>query len=137
MADKTICIVSEDPIVRDSLSKLVATAGLRAEALPSMEVWFETATPELPDCLVLDAGVGDLIEPERLAEFAWACARMPVLVLVHRGAVQTAVHALKHGAMDVLQKPLRVEILLECIKRAVVGEGDEGATRSPAARLRT
>ena len=126
MADKTVFIVSEDPTVRDSLSKLVATAGLRAEALPSMEVWFETAGPALPDCLVLDVSVGDLVEPERLAEFAWACARMPVLVLVHRGAVQTAVHALKHGAMDVLQKPLRVEILLERIKQAVAGEGDEG-----------
>ncbi len=128
MADKTVFIVSEDPTVRDSLSKLVAAAGLRVEALPSMEVWFETAAPELPDCLVLDASVGDLIEPERLAEFAWACAKMPVLVLVHRGAVQTAVHALKHGAMDVLQKPLRVEILLERIKRVIAVEGDKGAT---------
>ena len=129
MADKTVCIVSEDPTVRDSLSKLVAAAGLRVETLPSMEVWFETAAPELPDCLVLDASVGDLVEPERLAEFAWACAKMPVLVLVHRGAVQMAVYALKHGAVDVLQKPLRVEILLERIKQAVAGEGDEGATR--------
>jgi FixJ family two-component response regulator len=94
-----------------------------------MEMWFETTAPELPDCLVLDASVGDLVEPERLAEFAWACARIPVLVLVHRGAVQTAVQALKHGAMDVLQKPLRVEILLERIKQTVAGEGDEGATR--------
>lgn len=129
MADKTIFIVSEDPIVRDSLSKLVAAAGLRAEALPSMKVWFETAAPELPNCLVLDASVGDLVEPERLAEFAWACARMPVLVLVHRGAVQTAVYALKHGAMDVLQKPLRAEILLERIKQAVEKETDEGTIR--------
>ena len=128
MADKTVCIVSEDPTVRDSLSKLVAAAGLRVETLPSMEVWFETAAP-VPDCLVLDASVGDLVEPERLAAFAWACARMPVLVLVHRGAVQTAVQALKHGAMDVLQKPLRVEILLERIKQAVAEGGDEGATR--------
>ena len=128
MADKTVCIVSEDPTVRDSLSKLVAAAGLRVEALPSMEVWFETAALELPNCLVLDANVGDLVESERLAEFAWACAKMPVLVLVHRGAVQTAVHALKHGAMDVLQKPLRVEILLERIKRAIAVEGDKGAT---------
>ena len=129
MADKTVFIVSEDTTVRDSLSQLVAAAGLRVETLPSMEVWFETATSELPDCLVLDASVGDLVEPERLAEFAWACARMPVLVLVHRGAVQTAVCALKHGAVDVLQKPLRGEVLLKCIKRAVAEEGDEGATR--------
>jgi FixJ family two-component response regulator len=129
MADKTVFIVSEDSTVRDLLSKLVMAAGLRVETLPSMEMWFETAAPELPDCLVLDASVGDLVEPERLAEFAWACAKMPVLVLVHRGAVQTAVYALKHGAMDVLQKPLRVEILLERIKRMIAVEGDKGATR--------
>lgn len=128
MADKTVFIVSEDLAIRDLLSELVVAAGLRAEALPSMEMWFETTAPELPDCLVLDASVGDLVEPERLAEFAWACARIPVLVLVHRGAVRTAVQALKHGAMDVLQKPLRVEILLERIKQAVAGEGYEGAT---------
>ncbi len=133
MANKTVFIVSEDATIRDSLSKLVAAAGLRAEALPSMGVWFETAVSELPDCLVLDASVGELVDLERFAEFAWACARMPVLVLVHRGAVQTAVYALKYGAMDVLQKPLRGEILLKYIKRAVAEEEDAGATP----RLRT
>ena len=97
-------------------------------ALSSMEVWFETAAPELPDCLVLDASVGDLVEPERLAEFAWACARIPVLVLVHRGAVQTAVHALKHGAMDVLQNLSASKSYWNASNRRSRGE-DEGATR--------
>ncbi|MCP5158146.1 MAG: response regulator [Gammaproteobacteria bacterium] len=129
MADQTVFIVSEDSTVRDSLSDLVIAAGLRAERLPSMEAWFETAASELRGCLVLDASVGDLVEPERLAEFAWVCAKIPVLVLVHRGAVQTAVHALKHGAEDVLQKPLRAETLLERIKQAVAKKGNEGAMR--------
>ncbi|MCB1823091.1 MAG: response regulator [Candidatus Competibacteraceae bacterium] len=129
MADKTVFIISEDPVIRNLLSELVEAAGLRAETLPSMEVWFETAAPEFQGCLVLDTNDGDLVEPERLAEFVWACARIPVLVLVQRGAVQTAVHALKHGAMDVLQKPLQVEILLERIKQVVAGEGEKGATR--------
>ena len=55
MACKTVFIVSEDPAVRDSLSRLVASAGLHAMALPSMEAWFETAGPEPCGCLVLDA----------------------------------------------------------------------------------
>ena len=55
MADKTVFIVSEDPAIRDLLSELVAAAGLRAETLPSMEMWFETTAPELSDCLVLDS----------------------------------------------------------------------------------
>lgn len=49
--------------------------------------------------------------------------------LVHRDAIQTAVHTLKHSVMDVLQKPFRVEILLKRVKQAVEEEGDEGTVR--------
>lgn len=127
MAGKTVFIVSGDPAVRDSLSPLIASAGLRAEALPSLEAWLETAEPEPQGCLVLDAGV--LVEPERLARFASACARIPVLVLIDRGDVPTAVQVIKQGAAYVLQKPVRDENLLNHIKRAVAGKGEGGATR--------
>lgn len=130
MAGKTVFILSEDPAVRDSLSDLVASAGLRAETFPSLEEWLEAAEPEPQGCLVLDAGVGDLVERERLAGFATACARIPVLVLTDRGDVPTAVRAMKHGAADVVQKPLGDQSLLERIQRAVArARGDAGATR--------
>jgi len=56
-----------------------------------MGAWFEAAQPDPQGCLVLDAGAGDLVEPARLARFASACARIPVLVLAERGDVPTAV----------------------------------------------
>jgi len=129
MPGKIVFIVSEDPAVRDSLSELVASADLRAETLPAMEAWLEAAEPEPQGCLVLDTGVGDLVEPERLARFASACARIPVLVLIDRGDVPAAVHALKQGAADVLQKPFEDENLVEHIKRAVAEQEDGRATR--------
>lgn len=127
MACKTVLIVSKDPAVRDSLSELVASAGLRAVARSSIEAPLETAEPELQGCLVLDAGMGNLVAPERLARFAWACPGIPVLVLIDRGDVPAAVQAIKQGATYVLQQPLGDENLLEHIKWAVAGKGDGSA----------
>jgi two-component system response regulator FixJ len=123
---KAVFIVSQDPALRGWLSELVASAGLRAETFPSLETWIEAAEPEPQGCLVLDAGGGELVEPERLARFGTACTRIPVLVLTDRGDVPTAVRAMKHGAADVLQTSLREANVLERIKRAVEGKG--GAT---------
>jgi FixJ family two-component response regulator len=128
MACKTVFIVSSNPAVRDWLSDLVASVGLRAETVPSMEAWLEAPAAEPQGCLVLDAGVGDLVEPDRLARFATICTRIPVLVLTGRGDVPTAVRAMKYGAADVLQKPFGDQSLLERIKRAVAGNGHRGAT---------
>lgn len=127
MAGKTVYIVSGDPALRDSLAKLAASAGLRAEALPSLQAWLDAAGPEPQGWLVLDAGAGDLVEPGGLARFASVCARIAVLVLTERGDVPMAVRAIKHGAVDVLQKPFRHSDLLERIKRVVVEEANVDA----------
>lgn len=123
MACNTIFIISVYPEVRNRLAELVASAGLRARQLSSLEIWLEEVTgSETEGCLVLDAAVGELLEPGRLASFASICARIPVLVLTERGDVPTAVNAIRHGAVDVLQKPIEHRHLLECIKGAVAAK---------------
>lgn len=132
MVNKTVFIVCEDPAVRDRLAELVATARLRPETLPSMQAWHEAAGTEPPGCLVLDAGGGNLVEPVQLARLAAVCARIPVLVLTDPGDVPTAVHAIKQGAADVLQKPVVHGNLLERIKRLLavneIGTSDSRIT---------
>jgi two-component system response regulator FixJ len=128
MACNTIVIVSAYPEVRHRLSELVASAGLGARTVSSLENWLEATEPETDGCLVLDAGVGELLEPGRLASFASVCARIPVVVLIDRGDVPTAVRAIKHGAAEVLQKPFRDGNLLACLTRMVREKGAMGAT---------
>lgn len=53
-----------------------------------------------------------------------ACARLPVIVLVDRGDVPIAVRAIKQGAVDVLEKPLRGQDLLAHIRAAAGREGE-------------
>lgn len=120
MADTTVFVVSDDPAIRDSVSELIASAHLRAEAFPSLELWFQAASPKPRGCLVLDTRVCDFADPERFARLAATCTRLPVLLLVDRGDVQVAVRGIKVGAVDVLEKPLRKATLLEHIRMTAV-----------------
>ena len=57
-----------------------------------------------------------ITDPERLAGLTATCTTLPVVLLVDRGDVPIAVRAIKAGAVDVLEKPLREATLLERIK---------------------
>lgn len=124
MACATVFVVSDDPAVRDSLSELVRSAGLRAETSTSLEAWRAAVPPERAGCLVLDARARDFAGPDQLARFAAVCAERPVLMLVDRGDVPIAVRALRGGAMDVVEKPCRGESLLERIRRVAMAGSD-------------
>jgi FixJ family two-component response regulator len=137
MSDTTVFVVSKDFAVRDSLSELVASAGLRAETFPSLKMWLETLQSKPRGCLVLDAQGRDFTVAERLARLTAACSELAVLMLVDRGDVPIAVRGIKEGAIGVLEKPLRDENLLERIKMAAAAGSDTEANRSLLSRLRT
>lgn len=80
MKTPTAYVVSDDSAVRDSLKELVESAGLRAEAFPTFQAFFEAIVLESRSCLVIDAHIDDLRNRESRAKLAAACARMPGLL---------------------------------------------------------
>ena len=122
MVYTTVFVVSEDVAVRDSVAELAESAGLRAETVPSLRVFLDAVQPGRRGCLVLDAQIGDLSDPERQERFAAACTRMPCLMMVDRGEVPMAVFAMKAGAFFVVQKPFRDKKLLDRIKDAAAAD---------------
>ena len=127
MADTTVFVVSDNSAVRDSLAELIASADLCAETFPSLETWLEAVPSQPRGCLVLDARVRDFTVPERLARLTVACSELSVLLLVDRGDVPIAVCGIKEGVVDVLEKPLRDEKLLERIQSAAAAGQDAQA----------
>lgn len=128
MSYGTVFVVSADAAIRDSLSELVASAGLPVETFPAIDTWLETVQPARQGCLVLDARPRDLAGSAPLARFACVCARYPILVLIERGDVPLAVHAVKAGVLDVVEKPCRAEDLLHRIRRAALAAQNAAAS---------
>jgi RNA polymerase sigma factor (sigma-70 family) len=131
MQEPTVFVVDDDEAVRDSIQELVESVGLQAEGYDSALAFLDAFRPQRPGCLVLDvrmAEMSGLVLQERLNELE---ARIPVIVLTGHGDVPMAVHAMRNGAMDFIQKPYREQALLDSINAALALDID--ARRSSGA----
>ncbi len=62
-------------------------------------------------------------------ELAQRAIGLPVIILTVHGDVQVAVHAMKAGAVDFIEKPFNNELLLDRIQMAVAESVDADTTR--------
>lgn len=114
-----VSVVSGDTVVCDSIRELVESVGLQAETFLSLQAFLNAVEAERRGCLVLDTHSGDLSNQEQQRGLAECCARMTVILIAERGDVETAVRAMKAGAMDVVQKPYRDSKLLDSIEKGL------------------
>jgi FixJ family two-component response regulator len=122
-----VFIVDDDEHVRTALARLIRCAGYRVETFASAEAFVEGADLKTcPACLLLDLQLPDLSGlglQRQLHEW------LPVVFISGHGDLNSAIDAMKAGATDFLPKPVREEVLLAVLERAL-----ERARRIFAAR---
>jgi two-component system, LuxR family, response regulator FixJ len=119
MPDKAVFIVDDDAAVRKGLAFSLRAAGYAVEAFPSALAFLEDYDARRGGCLLLDVqmpGMTGVELQEQLNVHGW---RIPVIFITGHGTVALAVAAIKAGAFDFVEKPLREEALLESIERAL------------------
>jgi FixJ family two-component response regulator len=117
MADArpTIFVVDDDASVRDAISNLLESVGLRAKVFESTEAFCKAPRPDAPSCLVLDVklpGVSGLEFQESLAK---ANVSIPIIFITAHGDVPMTSRAMKAGAIEFLMKPFQKEDLLAAV----------------------
>ena len=115
----TVFVVDDDRIVRDDMQELLGEHGLAAEAYASGEAFLAVDRPDRKGCLVVDAlmpGMGGIALLERLKA---QNRGLPAIMITGHGDIAMAVQAMKVGAVDFLEKPVRPDALLESIERAL------------------
>jgi two-component system response regulator FixJ len=119
MPDKIVFVVDDDAAVRQGLRFMLRAAGYSVEAFPSARSFLEEYDPRQGGCLLLDVQMPQMSGLElqqRINVRGW---RIPVIFITGHGTVQLAIAAVKAGAFDFIEKPLREEALLESIERAL------------------
>ncbi len=103
-----VLIVDDDPAFREMLAAAVGGAGYTARTAASGEEALAAAEREIPDLVFLDQrmGVRALSGLQTLSALHDACGELPVVMVTAYGDVQTAVAAMKAGALDFVEKPL-------------------------------
>jgi FixJ family two-component response regulator len=118
-SDPVVFVVDDDDAVRDSLALLMKSVGLAVETYPSARDFLDHFDPERIGCLVLDVrmpGMSGIELQERLAK---RNATLPIIFVTGHGDVPMAVHALRAGAVDFIQKPFSDQALLDRIQQSL------------------
>ncbi len=127
--EPTVFVVDDDHAVRRFLCGLIASVDLRVEAYASAREFLDAYEPGRPGCLLLDIRMPGMSGLELQKELAERAIGLPVIILTGHGNVQVAVHAMKAGAVDFIEKPFNNELLLDRIQKAVAKSVDAGSTR--------
>lgn len=84
-----------------------------------------------PGCLVLDVRMPGLTGLDVQAELERRGSNLPILFLSAHGSIQMAVHVMRHGAVDFLEKPVEpmtlVQRVAQCVTASLSAKADDAA----------
>lgn len=129
-----MCIVDDEPGVRELLCALCESADLAAEAYPCAESFLKAYAeqPMKVCCLVLDCNLPGMSGLDLLNKLNAQGVRLPVLLISGVADTTVVVQALKLGIAGFYPKPFETQALLDRIlafcerNRAVRGKGGTG-----------
>ena len=111
--------VDDDASMREALSRLFRSVGIRAQIFASAQDFLMFKRPDAPACLVLDVRLPGLSGLDLQRELAAANLEIPIIFITGHGDIPMSVQAMKAGAVEFLTKPFRDQALLDAIHQAV------------------
>ena len=114
-----VFVVDDDASVRNALSNLFRSVGLRAELFGSAPEFLQRKLPEVPSCLVLDIRLPGRSGLDFQTELAKANIHIPIIFMTGHGDIPMTVRAMKAGAVDFLTKPFRDQDMLDAVSTAI------------------
>ena len=115
----TVCIVDDEKIVCNGLRFLLESAGLRTLSFVSATQYLDRFDASLPGCVLVDNVMPGMCGLDLLKRLVAKGRHPPVIMISGQCDVPTAVRAMKIGAVDVLLKPFKDEILIGSLQRAI------------------
>ena len=120
--ERTVYVLDDDEAVRRSLERLLGSANFEPVTFERPDLFLTAARTFKAGCVLLDVrlpGMDGLEVQEHLNKLR---NDLPVIVVTAQGDVQTAVRAMKAGAIDFLEKPYSGQALLGSIEAALARE---------------
>jgi two-component system response regulator FixJ len=114
-----VYVVDDDEAIRELVVEIARSIGATSKAFARAEDFLQAYRSDPIECLVVDIrmpGLSGLEVQRRLIEGGH---RIPILFVTGYGDVDTAVEAMRAGAMDFIQKPFGASALAEKIQAAL------------------
>ena len=117
--EQIVYLVDDDVDVREGVSALLQSVGLKVVALSSTVEFLTHKRSEEPSCLILDVRLPGLSGLDFQAELAKAQNEIPIIFITGHGDIPMSVKAMKAGAIEFLTKPFREQDILDAVRVAL------------------
>ncbi len=114
-----IHVIDDDEGVRDSLCVLLETKGYTTTAHGSCQDFLSNLSVADALCVVADMRMPEMGGLDLQKHLLEKSIDLPFIVITGHGNVPSAVQALKSGAVDFIEKPLKTDLFLAAINSAV------------------
>lgn len=132
----TVFLVDDDAAVRRALGEILEAEGFEVQPFADAESFLGACGPGVAGCILLDVRLPGMDGLQAQDALRARGIRMPVVFLTGHGDVPMSVRALKGGAFDFLQKPVRAEILGARVRAALRADEERLARDSEAEAAR-
>lgn len=131
---RRIHIVDDDEDVLGALALLLRTEGFAVETYLSAEAFLAAGVGDDGGCVVTDVRMAGMSGMDLLAAMRERGLALPTIVITGHADIPMAVSAMKRGAADLLEKPVRPEDFVAAIRQAV-GAAQAGSPPPPHAKF--
>jgi FixJ family two-component response regulator len=117
--ETVVAIIDDDEAIRRSLVRSIEAAGYKAQAFESAAEFLEGSLTQFVSCVVCDLlmpGMNGLQLQQLLQSHT---PFLSIIFVTGHGDIPASVSAMKAGAVDFLEKPIRRRALLDAVGKAV------------------
>lgn len=114
-----IYIVDDDPAVRDALSLVLSLEGYHVRAFSEGAAFLPIARQHVPACVILDVHMPGRSGLDILKELEADRYPAPIFIISGQGDIPMAVDAIRHGALDFIEKPFDADTVVERVREAI------------------
>ncbi len=116
---RVVYIVDNDRGLLQTLELILSSTGMSTSCYGSSQDFLEHAPRLSPGCVLLDYWMPPPTGGDVLRALTQTRVRLPVIVMTGRSDVETAVAAMKGGAVDFIEKPFSYLGLISAVSRTL------------------
>ena len=135
-SDPIVYVIDDDDGARHSLEFLLDVAGIRVRAFASADAFLKASPPLAGACVVTDVRMPGTSGVELVEELKRRGATVPVIVITGHADVPLAIHAMKAGVADFIEKPFDDEVMLAAIRSALARQAGDDESRAERRAVR-
>lgn len=118
-ANEEIFVVDDDSAVRDALSVVLSLEGYHVRGFSDGATFLSVARGRVPSCVILDVHMPGRSGLDILKELEADHYPAPIFIISGQGDIPMAVDAIRHGALDFIEKPFDAETVVERVREAI------------------